>query len=187
MRKVHVYPRGFMSGAGNDVVDVNDRSLDIVTINVEGDAEIMALFNEYQNKPHYRMKTEFKLAVCRRMITLMGPLDMWVNRQFNNNKNLHGINMEFLEDTMRFIASGQRSMSNLLSWHDMLNEYPDPMNGVTLDRWNVSAKRFGSQYNLTYVGKWLSHRTGFDDLMMTAYIMFGDAKASHSRPHKNVV
>lgn len=176
MHKVHVYPRGFMSGARNDDVEVTPVPVSQVTTEVEGDDIIMALYNEYMAKSYIRHSPDFQLQVVKRWLQLVGPMGLWVQRQVSNNRFLYDQNYEFLVDTLKFIHSGRRSISNLLSWYQLVSEYPDPVPGVTQDRWNSVMRKLISPPTEDLMAKWLSHPTGFDDLMMTAFIMFGDSK-----------
>ncbi len=177
MYKVHVYPRGFMSGARNDDVEPGvELNSSPVTVEVEGDHVIMALFNEYQAKAYIRHSPEFQLQVVKRMIQLLGPINLWVNRQVSRNRFLYDQNYEFLIDTLKFIHTGRRGISNLMSWYQLLSEYPDSIPGVCQDRWNSVVRKISQPLTEDLIAMWLSHPTGFDDLMMTAFIMFGDSK-----------
>lgn len=176
MTKVHVYPRGFMSGARND--DVEEMSVigKPTVTSTEGDNTIMALYNEYMAKSYIRHSADFQLQVVKRFLQLTGPFNIWMERQVSRNRYLYDQNYEFLIDTFKFIHSGRRSISNLLSWYQLLSEYPDPEIGVTQDRWNSVIRKISNRPTEDLMAKWLSHPTGFDDLMMTAFIMFGDSK-----------
>lgn len=178
MFKVHVYPRGFMSGARNDdiensVPDTLDRH---GTVEVEGDDIIMALYNEYMAKSYIRHSADFQIQLVKRFLQLVGPLGLWTERQVSRNRYLYDQNYEFLLDTYKFIYTGRRDISNLLSWYQLLSEYPDPIIGVTQDRWNSKIRRISNRNTEDLIAMWLSHPTGLDDLMMTAFIMFGDSK-----------
>lgn len=176
MYKVHVYPRGFMSGQRNDDVEGIGNEFKPVTEQVEGDDVIMALFNEYNAKNYIRHSADFQLQLVKRFLQLVGPLSLWSQRQVSRNRYLYDQNFEFLEDTFRFIYTGRRKISNLLSWYQLLSEYPDPIVGVTQDRWNSAFQHISSRHTEELIAMWLSHPTGLDDLMMTAFIMFGDSK-----------
>lgn len=181
MHKAHVYPRGFMSGARNDDVEGSLQMMGKpVTEEVEGDHVIMALFNEYMAKSYIRHSPDFQLQVVKRFIQLVGPMGAWVQRQVSNNRYLYDQNYEFLIDTLKFILTGRRGISNMLSWYQLVSEYPTPMPGVTQDRWNSVIKRIATKPTEDLIAEWLSHPTGFDDIMMTAFIMFGDSKTPRS-------
>lgn len=177
MHKAHVYPRGFMSGARNDDIEgALEMTGKPVTVEVEGDHIIMGLFNEYQAKAYIRHSPDFQLQVVKRMIQLMGPLNLWTERQVSRNRFLYDQNYEFLVDTLKFIHTGQRSISNLMTWYQLLSEYPNAIPGITQDRWNSIMRKISSRPTEELFARWLSHPTGFDDIMMTAFIMFGDSK-----------
>lgn len=177
MSKVHVYPRGFISGARNDDVEM-DMSMvgKPTTEQVEGDDIIMGLFNEYMAKTYIRHSTAFQIQVVKRFLQLTGPFNLWMERQVSRNRYLYDQNYEFLLDTFKFIHTGRRSISNLLSWYQLMSEYPSPEVGVTQDRWTSHTRKVSNKPTEDLLAKWLSHPTGFDDLMMTAFIMFGDSK-----------
>lgn len=177
MHSVHVYPRGFMSGQRNDDIEGAVNVLEKPTITeVEGDDVIMALFNEYMAKSYIRHSADFQIQLVKRFLQLTGPLNLWTERQVSRNRYLYDQNYEFLLDTFKFIHTGRRSISNLMSWYQLLSEYPDAVIGITQDRWNTSLQRATSRNTEDLIAKWLSHPTGLDDLMMTAFIMFGDSK-----------
>lgn len=177
MSKVHVYPRGFMSGARNDDIEEVVAMVGKPTVaQVEGDDIVMALYNEYMAKSYIRNSPDFQMQVIKRFLQLTGPLDSWVNRQVTRNRYLYDQNYEFLMDTFKFIHTGRRSISNLLSWYQLLSEYPDAEIGVTQDRWNSHVRKLTGVPTEDLLAKWLSHPTGFDDIMQTAFIMFGDSK-----------
>jgi hypothetical protein len=177
MFKAHVYPRGFMSGARNDdvegAIEIGGRPTYVET---EGDDVIMALYNEYMAKSYIRHSADFQIQLVKRFLQLMGPANLWMERQVNRNRFLYDQNYEFLLDTFKFIHTGRRSISNLLSWYQLLSEYPDPITGITQDRWNSTLRKISSIPTEELMAKWLSHPTGLDDLMQTAFIMFGDSK-----------
>lgn len=187
MRKVHVYPRGFMSGARCDDIEDVDNTMRTHVIEVEGDPIIMTLFNEYQSKASSRYSNEFRLSVMTRLMQLIGPFNDWVSRQVNNNVYLYDINYDFLIDTIRFINTGKRSISNILTWYDLLNEYPDRQPGVTSDRWNSIVKDASNLHKDDYIVPWFSHTTGFDDIMMSAVIMFGDSKTPRNQNKPDLI
>lgn len=177
MHKVHVYPRGFMSGTRNDDIE---GELEVVgkptIIKTEGDPVIMALFNEYMAKASIRHSADFQLQVVTRFLQLIGDIGVWTQRQVARNRYLYDQNFEFLLDTFKFIHTGTRGISNLLTWYQIMNEHPAAVPGVTADRWNERLRKMSVHPTEDIIAKWLSHSTGFDDVMMTAFIMFGDSK-----------
>lgn len=175
-----------MSGSRCDDVDVS-LSVSYNTVETEGDQIITALFNEYQSKASSRHNTVFKLQVMTRVIQLMGPLSSWVSRQANNNPYLYDTNYEFMLDTLKFINTGKRQYSNMLTWYDLLNEYPSRQPGVTIDRWNSLIKNVTQDINFDYMSKWINQPNGFDDIMMTAMIMFGESKTPRNRNRPDLI
>lgn len=177
MSRAHIYPRGFMSGVRNDDVEETISMVGKPTVvAVEGDNVIMALYNEYMAKSFIRNSADFQIQVVKRFLQLTGPFNIWMERQVSRNRYLYDQNFEFLLDTFKFIHTGRRSISNLLTWYQLMSEYPDAEIGVTQDRWNSVVRKISSKPTEDLMAKWLSHPTGFDDLMMTAFIMFGDSK-----------
>lgn len=181
----HVYPRGFLSSSKNNDHDPNVQGATIVR-QVSGDELIGALFGEYQANAALRNSTEFKLNVCTRLSQLIGSFSLWANVQANNNRYLYDQNWEYFLDTIKFIQTGRRSLSPF-TWLELMNERPDPIPGIDRDRWLAPQQRAALSISQDYIGRWVSHRGGFDDLMMSAYIMFGECKNPNTRvPHQMV-
>lgn len=177
MHRVHIYPRGYASGARNDDVESTvEATGKPVTVEVEGDDIIMGLFNEYMAKSYIRHSADFQIQLVKRFLQLVGPIHSWTERQVSRNRHLYDQNYEFLLDTLKFIHTGRRSISNLMSWYQLMSEYPEPVIGITQDRWNTMIAKVSLKPTEDLMAKWLSHPTGLDDLMMTAFIMFGDSK-----------
>lgn len=181
MSKVHVYPRGFMSGERNDDVEELLTAVGRPSVTqVEGDPIIMALFNEYMSKSYIRNSADFQLQVIKRLLQLTGPFNTWMERQVNRNRYCYDQNYEFLMDTFKFIHTGRRSISNLLTWYQLLSEYPEPEVGITQDRWNSILRKTSSNPTEDLLAKWISYPTGLDDIMMSAFIFFGDGKTARN-------
>lgn len=82
--------------------------------------------------------------------------------------------VDFIVSTIQFIATGRRSVMPEL-WYDILPVYPEVFRLLTTDE--LSANRSNNELALKnieeLISKWVSHRGGFRDLIISTAIFFG--------------
>lgn len=140
----------------------------------QGDPRVVDLFVEYTNFPRRTVHWEFRKRVIDLARILFNGNYNWFIRQ-DNNAYITEHNYAFLQDTVRFIATGRRRLS-IHTWPMLLTA--EPASGLQLieDRRVISElfKDLGlSTNNNNVLQKWLSQENGFDDLMYTLNMLFG--------------
>lgn len=110
-----------------------------------------------------------------------------LNKQSPTFTQLHA---DFITDTMRFISTGKRNIP-IDSWERMIVPGSnDPVGKVEYDKDVVNNFPFGGSIRSTgqarldtcnlpqVLTRWLSQPSGFSDLVVTLYILFGDRSTS---------
>lgn len=121
----------------------------------------------------------FKRDVIHACIRLYGNFYQWLEYQLIRNRFLHGVNQEFLIDTLWYIKTGERKMM-LPVWESIITQYPD-MEGVKPSRIDDSMiESFLKNSNRAnpysnYISEWTSHPDGIYDMLYTTYLLFGKA------------
>lgn len=140
----------------------------------QGDPRVHDLYLEFTNFPRKSVTWEFRKKVIDLAQTLFAGNFNWFIRQ-DKNAAITDQNYLFLLDTVRFIATGRRRLS-IYTWPALLT-YNVPV-GNTVDARNEISQLFidlalGTDAN-TVIQKWLSHPKGFDDMMYTLNMLFGN-------------
>jgi hypothetical protein len=170
MPKRSVYPRGF------DTVQPNG-SLKLTITTVDGDSEVTQLYNQHMTKHGEYRSWAFQSAVLRAAKRLIGrSLLDWVEVQ-NRNKYLNGNAIRFLADTLRFIDTGRREISNI-NWLPLLTNMPQEdllqnRKFVLTPAHIAIARKCGNNF----LKEWLDAPGGYEDLLVTLYILYGEIDA----------
>lgn len=140
----------------------------------QGDPRVHELYLEFTNFPRRAVIWEFRKKVIDLAQSLFAGNFNWFIRQ-DKNAAITDQNYMFLLDTVRFIATGRRRLS-IYTWPTLLS-YNVPV-GNTVDARNEISQLFidlalGTDVN-TVIQKWLSHPKGFDDMMYTLNMLFGN-------------
>lgn len=139
-----------------------------------GDNKIHDLFMEFVNFPGRAGYWEFRRKVVQEGLRLFTGNYNWFIRQ-DSNAQVTGYAYEFLQDTLRFVATGRRRLS-IHTWPSMLMEDPD--GGLTLVENRHDIRQLFHALHLStspeaMIQKWLSQKDGFDDMMYTLHLLFG--------------
>lgn len=139
-----------------------------------GDPRVVELFVEYTNFPRRTVYWEFRKRVIDLAQILFKGNYNWFIRQ-DNNAYITEHNYAFLQDTVRFIATGRRRLS-IHTWPMLLTAEPSTGLHLIEDRRGIAelfmALGLGTDNN-EVLQKWLSQKGGFDDLMYTLNMLFG--------------
>ena len=107
---------------------------------------------------------------------LFGDFSQWLYGQLDG-EFLYGRRLDFLEDTLRFITMGRRNVS-VQNWNDLLEDFPETAVHINRNTAEAQLKR-AFPVALTTVDvivNWCSQPGGFDDMVCTLDILFGEAK-----------
>jgi hypothetical protein len=176
MPNLAVFPRGYS-------VLTDDLTVSRV---VEGDTEVIRLYSELNQKRESEIDWEFKRQVLFCAKRLIGSnFAKWVTAQ-EQNKYLNGKAIRFVADTIKFIVEGRREITNV-NWLPLLSNEPTP--GVLQNRdYSLSREHIKASVELGdfYLSKWLSQSNGFNDLVVTLFILYGSADRKDLRSKASV-
>lgn len=194
MKQVVIYPRGF---AGFDIglpirvtkptnaaifksILHNNSSLR-ENKNVMSNTDVEGLWKGLTNGNSYISNESFREAILISALNAFGTKNFyeWIDLQINN-QYLGNDHVRFINDTFNFIKTGQRSL-NIAFWLQLLAGNNDN-NGnrvkVNLDNFFPSNRPLHLR-DTTLVKdiiiKWVSQPNGFEDLLGSLHILFGDA------------
>jgi hypothetical protein len=145
-----------------------------------GERELLDAFNAYYSKRFISgidLQTwKYRAEGLRAAKILFGDFTQWLYGQLEG-EFLYGQRLLFLEDTLRFITMGTRSVS-INNWVDLLEDYPET--NVLIDR-QGSERRLKAAFpnpmhTVDVIIAWCKQPSGFEDLIITLNILFGDAK-----------
>lgn len=140
----------------------------------QGDPRVHDLYLVFTNEPRKAVTWEFRKKVIELAQSLFAGNFNWFIRQ-DANASIVDQNYMFLLDTVRFIATGHRRLS-IYTWPALIS-YNVPV-GNSVDQRNDISKLF-IEFALatdttTVLSKWISRKNGFDDLMYTMHMLFGN-------------
>jgi len=140
----------------------------------EGDPEIVELMNRYTGPEAHSTTWEFRRQVIAAAVRLLKGNSNWFILQ-DTNPMVQEYNYLFLQDTLRYIATGHRQLS-VYAWQDLLTHTPETALKDVKSRHEISDKfkELTLSTSLTaLIQRWLSHPKGFDDFMFSLHLMFG--------------
>jgi hypothetical protein len=165
--KVKVFPRGY-SGGQSKTVNADRKRV--------GDPEVDVLFEEFTSHANNSMHWVFRKRVIKCAKRLLSGSSNWFIQQ-DINPLVTAYNYQFLLDTLRFIATGRRRIS-IHAWPDLLAHWSEDSLAQVNERHDI-ADMFRelalSTSTDALLQKWCSNPKGFDDLMYSLNLLFGEA------------
>lgn len=140
------------------------------TINSRGDESVAELFRAYESMVPNIDAMDFKLRVLDCAMRLFGDFREWMLLQ-RNNPNMLGYNLEFLRDTLSYIATGERKFSPLV-WLDLVahrSGHSTQAHHLTTPELSVPKSLNTSEV----LQLWCARKGGFEDLLQTLFLLFG--------------
>lgn len=163
---VKVFPRGY-SGGQSQTTDRHTTRM--------GDERINTLWEQYTSPENYSETWEFRRLVIQSAKRLLSGRPNWFLSQ-DQNPMVMEYNYHFVLDTIRFIASGYRRIS-IHAWPDLLTNHPKAAIDGVRERHEI-ADVFEELALTTsadaIIQAWCSHPHGFDDMVCTLNLLFGD-------------
>ena len=160
-------PRGF---SGGPALDIDDRSV------AAGNPNVMALYKEWISPGFYTSSWRFKKALVDLALKIFDNKSGFSFLEQDRNNHVVGFNYKFLLDTLKFIATGRRSM-DIHTWGDLMTQ-PVKAGTSVIERRDAigrSIKELGIDLNpVALVQTWISHKDGAEDLMCSMHLLFGD-------------
>lgn len=169
-----VFVRGF------ETPSLKDDAVGAAT-RVAGDSEVDSLYDQFVNKKGDYTSWEFKHRVFLSAKRLIGTsLRGWVRRH-SNSTFIGQQGARFIEDTLKFITSGYRTVS-AVNWLELVpvdvkEGMGDKPTMVNYDEVVVWGKGAADETDINYLAKWCAHPRGFDDLLTSLYLMYGSANS----------
>lgn len=194
MKQVVAYPRGFVAySVGWPVRQINadlDAKLAAVRFSkvaapkektVLSNAIIEKLFEEWRSMGRKSTDVDFVEDVISAALQAFGTVDMyeWCYMQ-TLSPYFTANHRQYLNETFEFIETGKRKFSHP-TWLRLLRlELADPMDAKVYYTYQdffrikdaVLVKPPMDVY--TFVERWLSQPGGFDDMLQTLHVLFGD-------------
>lgn len=165
---VKVFPRGYSGGQSSSIARDETR---------QGDPEVSRLYDVYTGPANPSNTWEFRKQVIKAAVRLFGGSTNWFLRQ-DPNPMVTEYNYQFLLDTLRFIATGHRRIA-IYGWPDLISNYSAGSLPAVRERRDI-ANAFRELALTTstedLLQLWCQRRGGFDDLMQTLNLLFGDVK-----------
>lgn len=155
----------------------------------QGDPRVHQLYLDFTTYPRETIYWSFRRKVVDLAQQLFSGNFNWFIRQ-DTNALITDQNYMFLLDTVRFIATGHRRLS-IYTWPTLLS-YEVPLGASVDSRKEISDLFIELALNTdvnTIIQKWLSHKNGFNDMMYTLNMLFGNIpeKVSKEEHHDEPV
>lgn len=193
-----IYPRGFLGAPLAAQLKIKPRPFEsrlnalAVRVNiftpqtssVDANPDVEALYGKWINQEPGWNSFEFKRSVFISAFGAFGTKDFfeWFYSQ-QASPAFGDMHRRFLEDTIVFLQTGRRNL-NLEAWASLITVRDS---GERVNVYTEEAKVFfgiadaNAQYRRAQyrqlpevLGQWLSHARGFDDLVGTLHILFGN-------------
>ncbi len=161
---VVVYPRSFTSvhaGYGGMVISKGDLAVDL-------------LYGLLIDRAKKHTSLKFRLAVLDAALRLFGDFDSWVTAQ-RANTHLVGFNAKFLDDTLRYIATGERELRHE-NWIELMSDGRPPIHLASVHP-HAAPRLWQSPSTAKILQQWCSHPNGVEDLLSTLHLLFGRARS----------
>jgi hypothetical protein len=139
-----------------------------------GDNKIHDLFLEYTVFPQRTVYWDFRKKVINEALRLFTGNFNWFIRQ-DSNAQVTGYSYEFLQDTLRFIATGRRRL-DIHTWPGLISDEPESGVQLVENRHDIRGLFQLLQLSTSpeaMIQQWCSHKKGFDDMMYTLHLLFG--------------
>lgn len=139
----------------------------------KGHPMVVALYREYTGAATQVANWEFRKRIIGLAVKMFGNRGNWFI-EADNEPTIQDYNYEFILDTVRFIATGQRRIS-IHAWPDLIgHNQPD-----AIPREHTEVRKLFRDLALatdtaSLIQQWCSKPRGIDDLMLTMNILFGN-------------
>lgn len=158
MAAVLVYPRRFTSRVQSEQ---SHRS--------HGDQAVDMIYSDLTDHRFNTRSYEFQKRVVDCALRLFGDFRGWTADQ-QDNPDVAGYNVLFIDDTLEYIKTGQRQMSPM-TWIGLLNEGDSKDKAVI--RFALKEVPVKSATTIEILQQWCAHPDGVEDLALTLYVLFG--------------
>lgn len=140
-----------------------------------GNPKLDALYAELINKPDLTKTWEWRKNALGVIIDTFALTPNFFRTQLQSGLPVSARCVDFLHSTLTFILTGKRKLSVIL-WDDLLDYHPTDLVAVgagTRDHFEDTFGRLMTYPLAELIVMWVSHPGGLEDLVVTAYLLFG--------------
>lgn len=141
----------------------------------QGDPRVHDLFVEFTNHPRHAATWDFQKRVLEVAQDIFQGDYSWFMRQ-DSNALVRDQNYAFILDTVKFIATGRRKFS-IHTWPTLVSYDVPVVNESVEGRRDIyrliDELKVPSETN-AFIQRWVSQPKGFDDLVYTLHLLFGN-------------
>lgn len=171
---VKIFPRGYSGGQSRFNFNYTQRG---------GEEEVSQLWTEYTAPENKSQTWAFRRRVILAAKKLLSSNSNWFVAQ-DNNPYVDDYNYQFVIDTLRFIGTGYRRI-NIHSWQILVSNSPSKGLTAITERHEVAILFKELKLSLSIdalIQLWCQKPNGFDDLMISLNILFGDIQIRNEKP-----
>lgn len=139
---------------------------------------ITELFHQWRSNPSLIREMDFRELILIQAFKLFktDKLTVWIRAQ-NEKPSLSNIHNVFLLETLKFAAGIQKRSLENVQWISLI-DYSDSSQAVRVDLddyFREDSSRLTIPTKMTdFIQSWVSQINGFEDLLITLYVIFGD-------------
>lgn len=163
---VKVFPRGYSGGQSSSLGPLSMR---------DGDEAVSKLFLEFTSHNNHTGSWEFRSRVIAEAKRLLAGNVNWFIKQ-DSNALVTEYSYQFLLDTVRYIATGRRKIS-IHGWPALIGAHPEAGLASVSERREIADTFDQLALSLSadaMIQRWCMHTGGFDDMMYSINLLFGD-------------
>lgn len=175
MYRLLIYPRGYSrvvdtAGTANTLPTVSREVLRPTRIDEDADVErTLRLYLGQDESTDWAIRRK-EIATCSK---LYGVFQNWVEFQLARNAYVYDMSLDFLLDTLHFIAKGTRNMAPQ-AWKELLERQPAVRPDEASEGRIALASDLLKEINWSnFMAQWISQPDGYDDMVFSTYVFFG--------------
>lgn len=146
--------------------------------------DIQDLYVKFSGNRNNLRDFEFREQILRTARSLIGSFGLmdWTDLQ-NKHGSLSNFHIQFIIETMLFINTGSRPTS-ISIWEGLVRYSPNGRlyeieKSEDIRALSNEGKAYMFNSTAALLNKWVSHRGGYEDLLYTLWIIFGDRSYAH--------
>ena len=156
--------------------------------------DITKLFNDWFGNKEIMRDFDFREKVLKEAMDAFGVgnnksalasnFPHWLRLQ-EDKPTVSELHVKFLRDCAKFIECGKRDLS-VWQWYPLIKADTTTLASRSKDTGYIAwTAAVGSQTNENLVRKWVSHLGGYEDLLTTLFIVFGERTAVTTMGYKH--
>lgn len=140
--------------------------------------DVNILFDKFINNKNIMNDFDFKehvLILVYKLFEKKSIYNWMYDQQYAVGKTVSNLHIEFLEDTINYL-NGETRKINIYQWARMLNVTKDAINykPAQNDFFKTTITRIMYGNLINNIKQWLAIEGGYEDLLTTLYVIFGD-------------